>query len=352
MQLEKGRIYPLYLLSGPEDYLKEEFLQKLLNYLEQRGKPFFLERIDGLQQSLPELMFNVKQSTLFSGGRLLLVSNPPYFSASKKKAAAAGEEKQSPAARHPGNEHAGEEKLLAFLKGKITDSIIIFSVQDVDKRKKLVKIIAEKELLVEFTSLKGVVLKKWIRDEFSLVKKQVEEEALHELVERVGENLYLLKREMEKITTYMAGERIVSRALVQYLVPESRQGNIFSLVEAIGQKNVKEALFHLHKMRRQNEPPLVMLAMIARQFRLLYQFLTLQEKGLPQREITASLKVQPFVARELAKQVESYNRHTLASIIVQLKETDLNIKTGRYEASDALEQLILRLTARSMNLSC
>jgi DNA polymerase-3 subunit delta len=346
MRLRKDSIiYPLYLLSGPEDYLKEEFLQELLKYLEQRGKSFFLERLDGRQVNLSELMSGVKQSTLFSGGRLLWVSNPPYLSSSKKKENTAGEE-ESPATRRSGKEHAGEEELLAFLQGEITDSVIIFSVHDVDRRKKLVKAIEEAGMLIDFSSLKGAFLKKWIKEQFSKEKKKVEEEALNELVERLGENLHLLKREIEKIVTYMAGERIVTRALVQYLVPESRQGNIFNLVESIGQKNIKGAFFHLHKLRRQNEHPLVILAMVARQFRLLYQFLVLQEKGLSQREIIAFLKVQPFVARELASQVERYNRHTLASVIAHLKETDLNIKTGRLEANDALEQLVLHLTAR------
>ena len=42
MQLRKGGIiHPLYLFSGLEEYLKEEFLQELLKHLKEKGKVFF-----------------------------------------------------------------------------------------------------------------------------------------------------------------------------------------------------------------------------------------------------------------------------------------------------------------------
>ena len=346
MRLEKdGIVHPVYLLSGPEDYLREEFLQEILKYLSKKGKLFTLERLDGRQTNLAELMSDVKQTTLFSGGRLIWVSDPPYFSASKKKENAARKNEGPPALRRSEKKQTGEKELLAFLQGE-SDPIIVFSVHDVDRRKKLIKAIKEAGMLINFAPLRGASLKKWLREQFLREKKKVEEDALNELVERLGENLFLLKREVEKITTYMAGEKVVTHSLVRHMVPESSQGNIFNLVEAIGQKDTEEAFFHLHKILRQNEHPLVIMAMISRQFRLLYQFLILEEKGLSRRELPTFLKVQPFVAKKLAIQARRYSRHTIAAIIAHLQETDLKIKTGRLEASEALEQLILNLTAR------
>jgi len=346
VQLRKGgMIHPLYIFSGPEEYLKEEFLQELLKQLKEKGKVFFLERLDGRQVNLAELMSEIKQTTLFSGGRLLWISNPPYFIAAQKKGNASGEKEKVPASRQRTNGQPGEKELLDFLQQKVSDTIIIFSVLNVDRRKKIVKLFEEAGTLIDFSPLKGMLLKRWLREQFLKEKKKIEEEAIDELVERLGEDLYLQKREIEKIITYMGNEEAVTRALVRHLVPESRQGNIFKLVEYLGQKNLKGSFEHLHKLYRQNEHPLVILSMVARQFRLLYQFLILQEKGLSQREIAPFLKVQPFVARGLAIQAKKYDRHTIAGIIAHLKKMDMDIKTGRSEAADALEQCILTLTA-------
>jgi len=340
-----GPLHPFYLLSGPEDYLKEEFVQELLTLLEERGKRFVLERLDGRQINLAELMAEIKQVTLFPGGRLLWISDPLYLSAAPKKVLEAVEKK---GARRKEKEIPGENELFSFLQEKIGDTVIIFSLLEVDKRKKLVKAAEEKGMHIIFNPLKGARLKNWIKDKFSREGRQIEEQALEELLERLGENLYLLKNEIEKIVTYLAEETVVTLDTVRRLVPESSRGNIFNLVKSVGLKNTEEAFSHLHKLYLQNEPPLVILAMLSRQFRLLFQFLALQEKGMTPHKMAAYLKVQPFVLKELAAQAENYNGKAIAQILLQLQETDRQIKSGYLEAKDALEQLVLNLSSEKI----
>lgn len=342
-RIQSGTVHPLYLFSGPEDYLKEDLLRNLLKIQEQKGNPLFLERVDGQEKSLFDLMESIRQTTIFPGGKLLWVSNPPYLSTSQKKGTSVREKKEQK--RSQRNVRTGEEELAAFIKEKMSETLLIFAVKNVDRRKRLVKIIEGAGLAVEFPFLKGAMLVKWIRDELSLQGKQIEEDALTELVERSGEDLYLLKMEFEKILTFMDEEKVVSRALIENLVPESRQGNIFKLVEALGHKNVDEAFQQLSKMRQRNEPPLVIMSMIIRQYRLLYQAFVLREQhNLSQREIAASLRLPPFAVGALLKQLNNYKEEDLAGILMHLQEKDLSIKTGRAEANGAIEELVLELT--------
>jgi DNA polymerase III subunit delta len=337
-RIKSGTVHPLYLFSGPEDYLKEDLLRNLLNVKEQNGEPLYLERMDGSEISLSDLMESVRQTSIFSGGKVMWVSNPPYLSTSQKKGTPPGEKKDRK--RHD----SGEEELAAFMKENSSGTLLIFAVKNVDKRKRLVKIIEEAGLAVEFPLLKGTMLAKWIRDELSSQGKNIEEDALVELIERSGEDLYLIKMELEKIVTYMDKEEIVTKAVIENLVPESRQGNIFSLVDALGHKNVDEAFGQLAKMRQRNEPALVIMSMIIRQYRLLYQAFVLREqKNLSPREIAASLKMPPFAAGELLKQLNNYKKEHLAGILMHLQKKDLSIKTGRVEADGAIEELVLEL---------
>lgn len=339
-KIKQGLIYPFYLFSGPERYLQEKTLQEILFALRQKGKAFALEKLEGDRLSLPDLLLEVGQATIFSGGRLLWIQEPPYFSA-KKISAQAGKKKKTTAKRkQPG----GEKELLAYLQEEeVSDLVLVFTVSGVDRRKKLVKAIEARGRLVEFPVPRGIALQKWVKDELSLEQKQIEEAALHELLERAGENLQILQGELEKIATYLGEEKTVTSPLVAQLVPESSEGNIFRLVEAVGRQDVEEALFHLHKLFRQNEPPLVILAMIARQYRLLYQYLILHAGKTP-REVAAAIKLPPFILKKLAGQAKNYTPVLLARIITYIKEIDLGIKTGRYEAREALERLILMLT--------
>ncbi|NMB36216.1 MAG: DNA polymerase III subunit delta [Firmicutes bacterium] len=344
-KIKQGVIYPFYLFSGPEKYLQEKARQEILLGLQQKGKDFSLEKLEGDRYNLPDLLAEVRQTTIFSGGRLLWVEETPYFSA-KKKAAGSGKKKKTEGRR---GQRAGEEELLAFLqREEVSDLILIFTALKVDRRKKLVKIIEERGRLVEFPLLRGAALKRWVEEELSLAEKQIEGAALDEFLARGGEDLRALQRELEKIVTYLGEEKTVTHRLVTYLVPESSEGNIFRLVGAVGRQDVEEALLHLHKLFQQNEPPLVILAMIARQYRLLYQYLTLKA-GKTQREAAATMKLPPFILRELAGQAQNYTPSLLARIIARIKEIDLGIKTGRYGANEALERLVLQLTSSAGN---
>lgn len=331
--IKKEELRSFYIFSGPEDYLKKEMVKKILFYMRKKGKQLYLDNIDGSTVTLDELIQETSQTTVFTQGRLLFVENPPYFFKARSSS------------REQSLSQQVEKKFKALLEEKASDTIIIFSVPEVDKRKKLVKAVVKAGALVEFPLFKGDSLLKWIKNELEKEDKEVEKEALYELVKRTGEDLRLIKAELDKINTYTIKEKKITADVVKLLVPYGRSGNIFNLVGAVGRKNIKEALFHFHKMREQNQPPLVILSMIARQFRLLFRYRVMLENKKSKAEITSSLKLPNFVVNELYEQLKNYNRSSLAEIFLLLKQTDLAIKTGKRDAEEEIEQLIFKLTA-------
>lgn len=333
--IKKGTVKPVYLFYGEEDFLQEHLLEQILHVLQQKGREFMLEKIDGMEIDLGQVVQLSRQGTLFSEGRLLFIYNSPLFGTKgeKKKGKSSVEEE-------------GEGMLLSLLEEEPSDLVLIFSVSQADKRKKLVKSLEKAGCLVEFPLLRGKALFSWIRNELKAEKKEIEEEALFELVERSGENLRLLKNELEKIATYLPpDEAVITLETIRRMVPQSSQGNIFKLVEALGRKDMEGAWYHLHKMLQQGEPPLIVLAMIARQFRLLYRALEITESGGTQRELASALNVPGFAARELVTQLRGFDEQFLARILEYLKQIDLEIKSGYRGDTEALEHLVLQLSA-------
>ncbi len=342
-RIRRGEIHSLYLFSGPEEYLKEELLQDILLILQNKGTNFSLERINAntLEKGIPELIRELRQATiqtsLLSEGRIIWVYNSSLFSPTKKDTA----KKKDKSAE-------GEKEILTLIEQGFSDVILIFSVPQVDKRKKIVKMFERAGKFIDFPALKGSALLKWLTDRLAAENLEPEDGAVLELVDRAGENLTLLNNEIVKISTYLCGKKTVSTELVRHLVPGSSLGNIFQLTDAVGRKNMDEAVLHLSRIMQNNEHPLVILAMIARQFRLLFQLCLLQKKNLTRREILAAVKIQPFLLDKFQNQAKEYTSDSLAKIICYLKETDSAIKSGRLEAGDALEQMVLKLTARSV----
>lgn len=342
LELQKGLLRTLYVFSGSEDFLKEELLGEMLKVMRSKGLEPDLLKVDGKKLDWRDLRREAEQVTIFSRGRVILVKDAPYFSNMSEKNNIVGE-KGSQKSKGQSKKEPLQEELAAFLLGRSVDSLLVFFIQNVDKRRKINKYLEKSGNLVEFPPLKGAALYNWIRDELVRESKKIDDDALAILVQRCGENLLLIKSELEKLVISLGKEKKIDSSLIEKLVPENVPGNIFSLVDDLGRKNAAGALKHLHRMRQQNEPMLRILSMIIRHFRLLYRANILRQEGFSTAKISATLQVHPFVTGKLVEQLPSFSGDAFPRIIHALKEVDLAIKTGRVSGEEALEQLILKL---------
>ena len=119
--------------------------------------------------------------------------------------------------------------------------------------------------------------------------------------------------------------------------------SIFNLVDALGEGIPAQSFQYLETLLVLRTPPLQILHMVARQFRLILKAFCLREEGISKSAATPRLGVHPFVADKLYRQAQTYGREELREIIRILQETDFRIKTGKMEPELALELLISQI---------
>ena len=185
----------------------------------------------------------------------------------------------------------------------------------------------------------------WIHERARGKGGNFDHKAAARLVQLVGPNLRLLDLEIDKLLLYADG-RSVDTDDVQLLVSRARETNIFDLVDAVGRRQTGSALRLLHGLLDDGEPPLRLFGMVARQVRILIQVSELRDQGLTQQEITARLKLHPFVVKKGLAQARNFDMAQLEAAHRHLVETDWSIKTGRAEPVLALDMLVVDL-ARS-----
>jgi DNA polymerase-3 subunit delta len=84
--------------------------------------------------------------------------------------------------------------------------------------------------------------------------------------------------------------------------------------------------------------------MLSRQVRLIVQARELRRLGKPEAEIQNKLGLtSEFSLRKTLEQAQSYRLERLREVYNKLLETDLSIKTGKYEGGLALNLLIAEL---------
>jgi DNA polymerase-3 subunit delta len=162
-------------------------------------------------------------------------------------------------------------------------------------------------------------------------------DALAEALVREGEvDLGLADTELEKLLTY-AGDRAVAASDVALLVTPVSIERVFALLDALSDRHAGKSAAILHRFLAEGEPPLRLLALVSRQFRLLALTRALLDKGTPQGQLASHLPVPPFVVGKLARQARGFSWFDLEAALRYLLKADRDIKTGRIDAVMALD---------------
>ncbi len=188
-------------------------------------------------------------------------------------------------------------------------------------------------------------IQEWIIRRTAAKRGRIASDAAEMLAQTIGNDLGRIDQEIEKLITYAAGAEVTA-ADVRLLVTEAREENVFRLVDAIGMRDRRQALSVLHELLREGTPVQVMLAMVARQLRLLLQIRELQARTGDPGVIAGELGLRPWQVRNLGTQARRFAPGDLERAYHQLLGADQSIKTGRLEPEVAVDLLVADLTAR------
>jgi DNA polymerase-3 subunit delta len=195
----------------------------------------------------------------------------------------------------------------------------------------------------EFLLPHGPQMTRWIQNKAVECGGTFTHQAAAILAEYVQEDPRAAAQEIEKLLAYVSYRRPVEPDDVQLLTPFSNQGDVFKLVDAIGNGDGPLALRMLHHLLEVEEP-LRLFGMVVRQFRLLLLTRELLDAGNREADIAKQLNTYPFVVRKLMGQVRNFSIEALEEIFRKLLDVDEAIKTGQIPTEVALDTLIASLT--------
>jgi DNA polymerase-3 subunit delta len=201
----------------------------------------------------------------------------------------------------------------------------------------------ERVLFREFTTPRGPQMARWIQDKAVELGGEFSYQAAGLLASLVEDNPRLATQEIHKLLAYVNYSRPVDVSEVERLTPYSGAGNVFDMVDALGNRNGQLALKILHRLLEEEEPSRLF-GMIVRQFRLLIMTHELLDAGYREAEIARQLGTPFFVVRKLIPQTRHFSLETLEDIFRQLLDVDEAIKTSQIDWVVALDTLITNLT--------
>ncbi len=204
---------------------------------------------------------------------------------------------------------------------------------------------AENGYVKLFSRPQGSDLERWIQGQVKKAGGDMDHYAAQMLAANIGGNLQILSTEIEKLTLYKGDDGAITAEDVALLSPYGAETNIFNLVDALGNRNGKQAALLLRQKLSEGSEPFQLFAMIIRQFRLLIQVKSLAQQGLQPPAIAQSLRLHSFVAGKISQQSKQFSLDQLKRIYAHLLEIDMGAKTGKMELETALDLLVAGITA-------
>ena len=329
-KIQQKQFSPIYLLYGTEAFLINETTQRLIqSVLTEEEMDFNFSSYD-LEEVPIEIALEEAETLPFMGEKkLVILHNPVFLTAERSKDKV---------------EH-NVKKLEEYITNPAPYTVLVFSApyEKLDERKKITKLLKKNTEVMEANKLNEKELKTWLRTRATANQAQIEEEAIDHLLAIAGTDLMMLASELDKLSLYTSGEKPITAEVVDQLTARSLEQDIFALVDKVVTGKVEKAFRIYYDLLKLNEEPIKILAVIANQFRLIYQTKELARKGYGQQQIASFLKVHPFRVKLAAGQARSFSDEQLAAIMMILADSDLQMKTSAMAKPLIVEMFLFKL---------
>ena len=317
--IKTGNLKGAYLLYGEEAYLKKQYKDRLskavfkeddrMNYAYYEGKGINPAEIIDLAETMP----------FFAERRLIVFENTGFFK-------------------------SGGADLADYIKELPETTSFLFIENEVDKRSKLYKAVKAKGRAVELAFQDEATLKRWIAGNVKKENKQITEQTIVYFLDKTGTNMENITKELEKLFCYAHDRDVLTKEDVDAVCVTQISNHIFEMVDAMAQKKQRKALELYYDLLALKEPPMRILFMMIRQYRILLQVKGLLKVGNGRKEIASKAGLHPFVAGKYMEQAKHFQAKALREILEDGAEMEQCVKTGRLTDKLAVELFLVKYT--------
>lgn len=318
--IKLGQFKQIYLLYGEEAYLKKQYKDKLTKAILPDGDTVNYAYYEGKGINPAELIDLAETMPFFAERRLIVIENSGFFK-------------------------SATPELADYMKNMPDTVCFLFVENEVDKRGKMYKAAKDKGRIVEMGRQDEKTLLYWIAGNVKREGRQIKESTARYLVSKTGTDMENLEKEMEKLFSYTLGRNEITVQDINDICTTQITNKIFEMVEAVAVKQQKKALNYYYDLLALKEPPMRILYLLARQFKLLLEVKDLCGKGYEKSQIAKTVGLHPFVAGKYIQQCRTFSREELRSIMEEAVNTEEMVKTGRLNDVMSVELFIVKYSA-------
>lgn len=319
----KGKkLAPVILLYGDEDFLVDECIQAILsNTLDEGTKGFNLDVVYGSKIDVKEVVALASAFPMMSERRVVVVK-----------------EFEKLATTDP-----AKELFSAYLQNPLASTCLALVSLQPDFRKKPFTDLKKRAELVECKSLYDNQVPDWVARRIQALGKSADPQACRVLQAYVGNSLRSLQNEIDKLFIFVGEKKEILDEDVIAVVGASKGYTVFELQNAIGRKDLKEALTILQAMLQAGQSPQMIIVMLTRFFNQLWKLGELKAKRSPDAEIAKEVGVHPFFLKQLVQFQSGFTSEHIENGYRALLEADTVLKSTSRDQRIVMDIMVYAL---------
>lgn len=315
--IKTGQFKNVYLLYGDEAYLKRQYKERLTKAMVKEGDTMNYSYYEGKNISVPEVIDLAETMPFFADRRVIVIEDSGFF-----KSASA--------------------ELAAYIKTMPETVCFLFIENEIDKRGKLYKAVKDKGRIVEMGRQNERTLLVWILGMIKADGKRIQESTARYFISKIGPDMENLSQELEKLLCYVMGQQDITMEDVDSICTSNTENKIFEMIDAVAAKKQKTALGYYYDLLALKEPPMRILYMLARQFKILFEVKDLVKRGYSKKQIQEEKGLHPFVVSKCMDQCRAFSSKDLRKILEEAAELETSVKTGLLNDVMSVELFIVK----------
>lgn len=300
----------IYLFYGKEKFLIDLEIKKIIKNITAMN----VIRYDLENDTFKNLLDEIQTVSLFDEKKVVIVENLFKINSNEEK------------------------NLEEYLNNPNPDVILIIHETKPDERRKIIKKVFKSAKVKEFNSnnLEKIILN--LFDDYKINHSEI-----NLLIDRVGNDLELLNKEIEKIKIYKDTDKTITKEDIINLTHKNIDLDVFKLIDHIINKKINSAIELYNELLKNGSEPIAVITLLANQFRIMYQSKELIKKGYTQNDIAKIIDIHPYRVKLALENSRTYDNQLLLDYLSSLGNLDINIKTGKIDKYLGLELFILNL---------
>lgn len=341
----------IIFLYGPDDFRAKqkinELREKFIKDVDPTGSS--VVSIDGVKTTIDELSNVYRPASLFSKRRFITLSN-----IMNNKQALNLEELGEFLQAEKNNENILVIYEPNFVEKKIAGKNLIMKPGADNKtvplnkiEKRLFDYLVKSQFVQFFDVLSGKEITKFLETRAKTNGVRISSVTVQLLLGLIGTDLWSLSQEVDKLSAYALAstkdEAVITDQMVKEMVNQSLIDGIFSLTDALGNRQAGLAVKLFNDQIISGAHPHYLLTMMLWQFKTLASVRQGLDSGRTSKELAKSLGLHPYVLEKSINQVRKFNLVSLENAINRLVDLDYKSKTGQGKLEELLPVVLVSL---------